>query len=465
MDHDPKSRPLPALTPKGAGHQFVLYGDSCSGVAGGRHERAHARVNSVVRRFSPPPEFIVYPGDEILGLTGDAAELRRQWTHWLDVEMAWCDRAACPLYNTTGNHTTYDAMSEGVFAEMLGHLPRNGPADQQGLSYVVRRGDLLLVCVNTLWSGLGGEGHVETDWLARTLADHEDARWKFVAGHHPAFAVNGFSGDCARQIAADCVGRFWEVLVENRVFAYLCSHILAFDVQVQTGVLQITTAGAGTVHRMPEGVEYLHCVQAAIDERGLRYQVLDDAAAVRERLVWPPVLPDRTQWRAMTTGWTCFNGPDAEGCAGGPTDMTAWRIRGFAGADPRPQTLFCTSAGPDMLPSLWVGLSGRDRKLTVTLAPEAGRSPHYWFGPALGAGEQFDVELAVHRGMGPGGIIWRPGPDAPWTTLRSASSWGAERLRTPQQAWVGHGPRGGGDTPFCGAALEITTGVAESDDF
>ena len=63
------------------------------------------------------------------------------------------------------------------------------------------------------------------------------------------------------------------------VLAYVCSHILAFDVQVHQGVLQILTGGAGThdmhLGLMPEEPEYFHLVQGAIDTDGLRYQVLD----------------------------------------------------------------------------------------------------------------------------------------------------------------------------------------------
>ena len=70
---------LPALTPRGPGHQFVLYGDSCSGVPNGRHEKAHATINNVVGKFEPQPDFIIYPGDEIIGLTASESELRRQW--------------------------------------------------------------------------------------------------------------------------------------------------------------------------------------------------------------------------------------------------------------------------------------------------------------------------------------------------------------------------------------------------
>jgi hypothetical protein len=40
--------------------------------------------------------------------------------------MAWLDRATIPVWHTTGNHTTYDVMSEEVFRAVL-DLPNNGP--------------------------------------------------------------------------------------------------------------------------------------------------------------------------------------------------------------------------------------------------------------------------------------------------------------------------------------------------
>ena len=102
---------IPSLLPRGPGHRFVLYGDSCSGVPGALHEGTFAAVNAVLRRLDPPPEFILFPGDEIIGLTADPEALRAQWRHWLDHEMAWLDRQATPLWHTTSNHTTYDEMS------------------------------------------------------------------------------------------------------------------------------------------------------------------------------------------------------------------------------------------------------------------------------------------------------------------------------------------------------------------
>src|SRR5204862_8224659 len=121
----------------------------------------------------------------------------------------------------TGNHTTYDLTSEAVFRTLL-DLPKNGPPGQAGLSYFVRHDDLLMVFVNTLWSGLGGEGHGEIDWLEATLRAHRVARHTLVLGHHPVFPVNGFTGTYQREIGHEYTRPFWDVLVNENVLAYLC---------------------------------------------------------------------------------------------------------------------------------------------------------------------------------------------------------------------------------------------------
>ncbi|MEX0283302.1 MAG: metallophosphoesterase [Paracoccaceae bacterium] len=439
--------PIPALAPNGSGHQFVFYGDSCSGVPGALHEQKLAQVNAVVRRLDPQPEFIVFPGDEVIGLVPDADELRRQWTHFLEVEMGWLDRATTPMFHSTGNHTTYDGMSEKVFVETLSHLPRNGPPDQQGLSYYVRRGDLLLIFVHTLWSGLGGEGHMETEWLAETLRTQSDARWTFVVGHHPAYPVNGFVGTYQRCIGDEYVEPFWQLLVDHGVTAYLCSHILAFDVQCHRGVLQITSAGAGTAHRMPEGIEYLHAVQMALDEQGLRYQVLDDAGTVREGLQWPPTELDVTQ--SLRFGdQPC---PIA-GQSGFPVRLA---LSGrMSGANPR-QTILAALDHDDTCP-LWIGLVGPRLQLSAVMQPIAGRSPHQWLGPCFADGDDMKLDLLIHPDMGPGGFLWRGSKTDAWTGLAGMSAWGADRLVWPERLSVGAMGAEDKDTRFDGTDLSVT---------
>lgn len=441
-----QDRPIEALLPRGEGHRFLFYGDACSGVPDALHERAFASVNKAVRRLVPPPEFIVFLGDEIAGYTADAAALRRQWRHWLDNEMGWLDRGAIPMWHTTSNHATYDAMSEAVFREVHEHLPHNGPAGQEGLSYWIRRGDLLLVFVHTLWTGLGGEGHVETDWLRSVLVRHADARHKIVAGHHPVHPVNGFAGAYQRDVGPEHATAFWDALVEADVLAYLCGHILAFDVQSHRGVLQICTAGAGTAHRMPEGVEYLHAVQAALDLQGLRYQVFDTDGRVRESLSWPVELPVEERWHAPTA------------CVFGPEEIEVFRFKGHSaghGTGPA-QTLLCASR-PGTRAPFWIGLRGPDQRLTAILEPEPGRSPHYWLGPTLSRDAPFDLQVMLHPGMGPGGLLYRTEPDGRWTSMSAASAWGMERLHGPADWTIGHGESGPHDRPFLGRNLAVST--------
>lgn len=448
---------IAALTPRGAGHQFVFYGDACSGVAGALHARTFAQINGVVARLSPPPEFIIFPGDEVIGLTADEAALRAQWRYWLDVEMAWLDRQATPIYHTTANHTTYDAMSERVFQETLDYLPRNGPPGQEGLAYFVRRGDLLMVFVHTCAVALGGEGHVETAWLAQTLQAHADARFKVVIGHHPVFPVNGYVGPYQREIGAEYVQPFWRILVEHGVLAYFCSHMLAFDVQVHEGVLQVMSAGAGTAHRLPEGVEYLHAVQGALDEQGLLYQVLDDGGNVRERLAWPLHLPASASWLPLPGG---EQRAPFQGILQDDLDnpqLLAWRLSGTtATRHSASQTLLCAHNASATLPALWMGLTGPSQRVTLRVARQPGRSPHTWFGPTLTHGAPFDLQIALHAGMGPGGFLWRWDDNAPWSSLDSVAAWGADRVAWPTHWHVGFGQGGRADAPFAGSNLAVS---------
>ena len=126
---------IAALTPRdGAGHQFVCYADSCSGVAGAPEEAAFARVNAVLARLRPQPQFICFPGDEIIGLSTDEETSAKSMA--LLVRAGKCTGwtgTRIPLYHTTGNHTAYDPASERVFTEVLAHLPRNGPPGQEGI--------------------------------------------------------------------------------------------------------------------------------------------------------------------------------------------------------------------------------------------------------------------------------------------------------------------------------------------
>ncbi len=444
---------IAALTPRGgAGHQFVCYADSCSGVAGEPEEAAFARVNAVLARLCPQPQFVCFPGDEIIGLSTDEETLRNQWRYWFEREMHWLDRDKIPLYHTTGNHTAWDPASERVFREVLAHLPRNGPPGQEGLTYCIRRDDLLLVFVNTLWSGHGGEGHVENTWLDQTLSDHADARHRLVFGHHPVHPVKGHFGPHELGIVPVEGREFWEVLVRHHVLAYVCSHLLTFDVQVHQGVLQMLTGGAGRTRGS------LHCVQAALDSDGLRYQVLDTSAAIKAWLEWPPHLPPSENWVPFDLSKELPRPPgDMDGTDPGEF-MIVWCFSGIAGPsrDGEAETLVSGWDDRPVPPPIWIGLLGRERRVAVLLSRAPGRSPGYWLGPALPPNEPFTVQLALHTVMGPGGVLWRREDGDSWSSLSSASSYGLERVPWPSHWSAGHSQRATTDRPFRGRELRVT---------
>lgn len=433
-------------------HRFVVYGDCCSGIPGALHEETAASVNRVVAALRPQPDFVCFLGDEVMGLTTNEEDLRAQWRYWLDHEMAWLDRASVPLYNVPANHTTYDVMSERVYAEVMTHLPANGPVGQERLTYVVRRGDLVMIFVDTMSTALG-EGRVELEWLEETLREHADARHKLIFGHHPVWPVNGFSGEYQRELEQENGRRFWDVLRRHGVMAYICSHMLAFDVQVHDGILQVLTAGAGTAHLMPPEWEYLHAVRAELDEQGLRYEVLDTTGAVRERLEWPLPEPAPGAWQEMAAGEA--NAAPRFG------ESPVWLdVSGVTAPSPSGyQTILCAWNDDAWLPPLWLGLVGPEQRLSALLAPQVGRSPHLWTGPALSAGAPFHLQLLLHPGMGPGGLLWRAGAGSPWTSLNCASAWGLGRLPATANLSVGRGKGHSEDRAWQGSALRVRMAV------
>jgi hypothetical protein len=138
VEIDPRDgKGIAAIMPRGKGFQFVFYGDSCSGIQIGQHDETRAAVNCIMRAIEPPPEFIMFPCDEIIGLVSSASELRPQWAYWFDTEMAWLDRERMPMLHTAGNHTSYDPTSACVFHDvMCPHRPVQSP-EQSDVRFAV----------------------------------------------------------------------------------------------------------------------------------------------------------------------------------------------------------------------------------------------------------------------------------------------------------------------------------------
>lgn len=458
---------ISALLPRDkSGHHFVFFSDCTSGRPGQPQADNLQILNAMIRRIKPQPEFIVFPGDAVMGYTKDYQELRRQWDYWYDTEMSWLRARKLQLYQSTSNHNTYDAGSEDVFRKVHHELPQNGPPGQEGLAYFVRKGNLLIVSTHQPhWNP-----SINYAWLDQVLTDNADAKYKFVTGHYPVFPVNGYEANPQWCFAPELRKPFWDVMLKHRVDAYLASHIIAFDVQVHEGLLQIVSAGAGSVFG-PDGFmrgedEYLHAIQMVVDGQGLQYQVHDHSGRIREQLTWPLMLPEPGQWHTLnddTAKKTMAN-------IHWKDEMVAFRVRGDfrnsqrGGVD---KTIISSSHNVIGMPGgeiepLWIGIDSDSNRLTVRIVPIPGGSWQDWKGPLLVEGKAFDFQIVLHSGMGPGGILLRGSKESDWSTLESHSNKGIEGFRPPSSWTVGHGQSGDSDRPFGGSLIVETSRQAIS---
>jgi len=210
---------------------------------------------------------------------------------------------------------------------------------------------------------------------------------------------------------------------------------------------------------MPEGVEYLHCVQAVLDGEGLRYQVLDVDGAVRERLEWPLRTTTLSPWRQLPHGEMAalFSGQSKSG------NLVELRLKGKTNVEKvaPAQTLF-SAFSSGTLEALWLGLRGVEQTLTLIVGRDPGRSPIYWFGPNLPAGHDFDIHVAFCPDMGPGGVLFRHHDDVNWSSLNGATATGLERLTWPSRWSVGRGQGGRDDRPYCGTSLRASIALPAS---
>jgi hypothetical protein len=235
---------------------------------------------------------------------------------------------------------------------------------------------------------------------------------------------------------------------------------LAFDVQAHGGLLQIVSGGAGTMGRgplalMPSRSEYLHVVQMALDGIGLRYQVLNVSGKVRESLSWPFAPPASRDWPSLDRA----RGAMTLASQGGAGAVLTWRFLGRSvkvAPGTEPQTLLCGWDPMEGLPTVWVGFDGHPPRLTVRLVPQSGHGWQQWTGPVVAEDSPFDFQLALHPGMGPGGVLTRTDDASPWESLTSPSSKGAEDLTWPQNWAIGASQSGPGDWRYRGEDLRIT---------
>jgi hypothetical protein len=166
-----------------------------------------------------------------------------------------------PWYPVVGNHeaeTKSDMQWLRGFnpnGNTLANIVRSGPANGEETTYSFEYGDVHISVINVYYNGLrdtGTGGDVIDplyDWLVNDLSTTSKPV-KFVVGHEPAFPQPDEAtgrlrhmGDSldAHELNRD---RFWQLLVEHEVTAYICGHTHNFSLYQTGGVWHIDVGHA-----------------------------------------------------------------------------------------------------------------------------------------------------------------------------------------------------------------------------
>ncbi|MBM3532357.1 MAG: hypothetical protein FJX60_04890 [Alphaproteobacteria bacterium] len=261
---------------------LTLLGDSCSGIPGQRFEANLARIVARILERNAPADALLYLGDHVYGYTDDEPTLRAQWDHFLEHEFRPLDERYPRVLHIAGNHDANTPIS-AAFCEARMPIPPVA-RNRKGLNYVIDLGGAEIVVISTCDLANRGFAAVDMDWLAEALHSLS-APIRLVAGHYPFHAVNGYEEVPKWVFPADQCMQAWRLFREAGVKAYLCSHIIAFDVQVHEDIVQLCSGGAGTEFG-PDGVmgngEFRHFVTVTVSSERLAFEAIDENGRVRE---------------------------------------------------------------------------------------------------------------------------------------------------------------------------------------
>ncbi|MFC3227832.1 metallophosphoesterase family protein [Marinibaculum pumilum] len=421
--------------------RLVVLGDSCSGVPGGPHEARLRQLSDVALGHAGWADGCIYLGDHVDGYC-DPDTLRAQWRHFLEHELAPLAGGFAPILHVPSNHTVYDQASAAIYRQLMleGEIP--GLVLRRGLNHAVTLGDGGAVLLGTADPENRGKARIDLDFLAEALQALAGRRPLLVCGHHPMLPVNGYRRFPMWRVAPDAAEQALAMMRKAGVAAYLCSHVIAFDLQVADGLLQICTGGAGTLYgpggAMPGVVEDAHLVLLELRDGAFAIRKLDLQGRLDEWLDWP-VPPGRSllQDETLTAAPREIAAP--EGWRQGPdtAHWLTWRIAGSRPAPGESLPLVYAWREDEAAAILRIDIGGEGRPV-LRLIPLPCEGAQTWVAPfAVPPG--FEIEIAVHTGGGPGGILARLA-DGPWQSMAGGGARGAERMDWPPLWCAGRDP-------------------------
>jgi len=129
------------------------------------------------------------------------------------------------------------------FTDLMG-MPRNGPKNHLGRAFHVRKGNLLIITLDT-FEDTGGTrfaytvGDEQLAWMEKTLVDNKDAQFVIVEGHLPIVGPVKSKNSSAIMLKGGKKSKLWQLMVEHKVDVYLCGEHHRITTRKVDGIWQI----------------------------------------------------------------------------------------------------------------------------------------------------------------------------------------------------------------------------------
>ena len=128
------------------------------------------------------------------------------------------------------------------FTKIMG-MPKNGPKNHIGRAFWVRKGNLLVITLDT-FEDAGKRfaytvGDEQLAWMEQVLKDQKDAEFVIVQGHLPIVGPVKSKNSSASMMKGGTNNKLWKLMVNYGVDAYLCGEHHRITVHYHQGIWQI----------------------------------------------------------------------------------------------------------------------------------------------------------------------------------------------------------------------------------
>jgi Calcineurin-like phosphoesterase len=253
---------------------FAVMSDS-RGAEGGSNEAVLSTLVDHLITNQKDVKFLLFLGDMVEGSDEYSDSTLAELIYWKKImspvyknsNMIWPY-----IYPVIGNHEARTPNDEDNFRSLFNDVFMNGPDDEKGLTYSFDYNNVHFVFINTERWYYGDPDDLSDDrrdwhyvkhldWLEDDLkkANERNVDYIFISGHDVPFPIGGHLHDglpnlgwgftlpidSTKQWFVDQRDKFWNILKNNNVAAYLCGHEHLYGRQSVDGVYQIVAGSSG----------------------------------------------------------------------------------------------------------------------------------------------------------------------------------------------------------------------------